>query len=382
MDFDLLTSPEATNFINANLNADLHSLLLKKSPFPDIPMVELVQQIKGRKVALQKFPFLNHPGIVFPAGLSLEQSSSQFTAKYKANLVGGNSMADLTAGFGIDAAFLSRNFQQTVLVEQNGALLDAVKHNWSILGKKAEFVNKDLREFIWENHSFDFVFLDPARRDSNKNKVFLLEELAPNLLEIQDRLLAIAPQVMVKLSPLLDISYLVSVVSNLTEIHIVAVKNEVKELLIVMKRNAEQPIKITCINLETTEPVFSFNYGEEAESTPQFSDPQQYIYLPNNAVLKSGAYDLISQRFQLAKLHPNSHVYTSNVLLEHFPGRRLKMEQIAAGKLKKGGRFNILSKNHPLKPADIKKKYKLQDGGAEYLLFTQSITGKIILKTF
>lgn len=371
------------NYINANLNADLHSLLLKKSPFPEVSMQEIVQQIKGRKTAEKKFPFLQKDGIIFPPNLNLEQTSSETAAHYKSLLAEGKTMIDLTCGFGIDAYFISQNFEETMLVEQNEELLKIVEHNWNILNRKAVFKNDTLENILKNTGSFyDLIYLDPARRDAQKKKVFLLEDLSPNLLEIKDRLLDSGRLVMIKLSPLIDLKYLVKVLPELFRIDIVAVKNEVKEVLIQMKSDKdESEPEIRCVNLETDEPEFIFRFSEEENAATEFSDVLDYLYLPNNAILKAGAFQTITQKFNLKKLHPNTHIYTSEELVSCFPGRVFKVEEITVKDLKKGEKYNIISKNHPLKPEEIKKKFKITDGGSDYLIFTQSLKGKIIIKS-
>lgn len=378
-----ILTPEVQTYIDANLQSDLHSLLLKKSPFPEISMHEIVQQIKGKKVAQKKFPFLRKEGIVFPPNLNLEQASSQSTAEYKAKNLEGKTFLDLTTGFGVDAYFLSQNFPEVTLVEQNSALLETVKHNWTILERKAAFLNENLEEFLKKNTAkFDVVYVDPARRDDNKNKKFLLEDLSPNLLEIQDQLAEISSQTIIKLSPLIDISYLISVLKNISKIEIIAVRNEVKELLVYIEGDAKShDVKISCINLENGDADFTFNFQEEKPAVSLFSEPKQFLYIPNNAVLKSGAFNLVSEKFSLKKLHPNTHFYTSDVLLNHFPGRILKIETVDSKDIRKAGKYNIISKNYPLTPDQIKKKYKISDGGYFYLIFTQTQKGKIILKS-
>lgn len=374
---------EIQEYINANLNTDLHSLLLKKSPFPEVTMQQLVQQIKGKKVALKKFPFLLKDNIVFPPNLNLEQASSQATAEFKAGNLEGKKFLDLTSGFGIDAYFLSQKFEEVTLVEQNTELLEIVKHNWTVLNRNANFINENLENFLAKNQDkFDLIYLDPARRDEHKNKKFLLEDLSPNLLEIQDQLFNFSNEVLIKLSPLIDISYLISVLNHIVEIQIIAVKNEVKELLVFLKRNQNGENKlITCTNLESDEPSFSFQYHWEKEAVSEYSEPLQYLYIPNNAVLKSGGFNSISEHFNLKKLHPNTHFYTSDDLRTDFPGRILRIEIIESKAVKKGEKYNIISKNYPLTPDEIKKKYKIKDGGEHYLIFTQSLKSKIILRS-
>ena len=378
-----LLKTESQNFINANLTADLHSLLLKKSPFSEVSMQEMVQQIKGKKVAHRKFPFLLKENIVFPPNLNLEQASSQSTAEFKADNLNGKKFLDLTCGFGIDAYFLSQNFEEITLVEKNPELLDLVKHNWKILNKKATFVNENLEHFLAKNSErFDVIYLDPARRDSEKNKKFLLEDLSPNLLEIQDQLLEISSQIIIKLSPLIDISYLISVLKNVAKIQIIAVRNEVKELIVFLEKARKgDDVEISCINLESDDAEFAFQFKEEKTAVSAFSEPQQFLYIPNNAVLKSGAFNLISQFFNGKKLHPNTHFYTSDKRIERFPGRILEINMIDSKHIRKGEKYNIISKNYPLSPDEIKKKYKILDGGNCYLIFTQTQNRKIILKS-
>lgn len=378
-----ILNKEVQNYINANLETDLQSLLLKKSPFSEVSMQEMVQQIKGKKVAHRKFPFLLKENIVFPPNLNLEQASSQSTAEFKADNLNGKKFLDLTCGFGIDAYFLSQNFEEITLVEKNPELLDVVKHNWKILNKKATFVNENLEHFLAKNsESFDVIYLDPARRDSEKNKKFLLEDLSPNLLEIQDQLLEISSQIIIKLSPLIDISYLISVLKNVAKIQIIAVRNEVKELIVFLEKARKgDDVEISCINLESDDAEFAFQFKEEKTAVSAFSEPQQFLYIPNNAVLKSGAFNLISQFFNGKKLHPNTHFYTSDKRIERFPGRILEINMIDSKHIRKGEKYNIISKNYPLSPDEIKKKYKILDGGNCYLIFTQTQNRKIILKS-
>ncbi len=373
---------EIQNYINANLNTDLHTLLLKKSPFPEVSMHEIVQQIKGKQVAERKFPFLLKEGILFPPQLNLEQSSSEKTALYKSEFLKGNKFIDLTSGFAIDAFYLSQNFDNITLIEQNTELLKIVENNWGILGRKAKFINLKLEEFLKENQEhFDVIYLDPARRDEQKNKVFLLEDLSPDILEIQEKLRSISNQVVIKLSPLIDLKYLVSVLPGISRIDIIALKNDVKEVVVFLSNDNTDKIICNCVNLESNESVFSFTFGEEETTQSEYSEPERYIYIPNHSILKAGVFNLISQKFGLKKLHPNSHIYTSSERIEDFPGRILEMESVDSKSIKKKSQFNIITKNYPLKPEEIKKKYGLKDGGDQYLIFTQSKKGKIILKS-
>lgn len=377
-----LINKEIQKYINANLNTDLHALLLKKSPFPEVSMQEIVQQIKGKQVAEKKFPFLLKEGIVFPPQLNLEQSSSEKTALYKSEILSGNTFIDLTSGFGIDAYYLSQNFDDITLIEQNTELLEIVEHNWNILGRRAKFINIKLEDFLAENkENFDVIYLDPARRDQNKNKVFLLEDLSPNILEIQEKLQSISSLVVIKLSPLIDLKYLISVLPGISRIDIIAVKNDVKEVVVFLSNENTAKMICNCVNLESGESTFSFIFGEEENAQSEYSEPEKFIYIPNNSILKAGIFNLISEKCRVKKLHPNTHIYTSSEKIDDFPGRVFEMETVDSKKIKKKEQYNIISKNYPLKPEEIKKKYGLKDGGNDYLIFTQSKKGKIILKS-
>lgn len=377
-----LISKEIQDYIHANLNTDLHTLLLKKSPFSEVSMQEIVQQIKGKQTAQKKFPFLLKEGIIFPPQLNLEQASSEKTALYKSQMLKGGKFIDLTCGFGIDAYYLSQNFEEVSLVEQNQELLDIVEHNWAVLDRKATFIHQNLEDFLNDSQEhFDCIYLDPARRDQNKNKVFLLEDLSPDILHIREKLLVKGDQVIIKLSPLIDLKYLVSVLPEIFRIEIIAVRNDVKEAVVFLSNEEKDGIMVNCVNLESEESQFLFRFGEEERSQAEYSGPEKFIYIPNNTILKAGVFNLISERFRLKKLHPNTHIYTSDQKIADFPGRVLEMEIVESKQVKKKESFNIISKNYPLKPEEIKKKYGIKDGGKDYLIFTQSKKGKIILKS-
>lgn len=270
-------------------------------------------------------------------------------------------------------------------MEQNESLLALVAHNWQVLGRKANFYNEQLSVFLARNRQkYSLIYIDPARRDTNNRKQFLLEALSPNILQIQEDLLAISDKVMIKLSPLIDLKYLLSVLKWVQRVDILSVKNEVKEIVVVQNRDLpenEYDVFCRCFNLETTQPSFEFHFSELLVENVSYAEPKTYLYLPNNAVLKSGAFNLIAHKFGLEKLHPNTHLYTSGQHREDFPGRVLKINVINPKTIKKGESYNIISKNYPLSTEAIKKKYKIKEGGDKYLIFTQTIGGKVILQS-
>lgn len=360
-------------------------LLLKKPMFDGLTNKELAQQIEGRRTATKKLPFLLvKENVLFPPTLNLEQTSSEATAQYKAQNLQGERFLDLTCGFGIDAFFLSKKFKEVTLVEQNEELLSKVEHNWQLLERKATFINGTAEDFLKATTvHYNLIYLDPARRDTLKQKKFLLEDLSPNILELQSVLLQKADKVLTKLSPMIDISYLLHTLPKITHIHLIALRNEVKEVLVVQEAKTEieieTQVQIHCVNLETEEPTLQFT--EAALHTPQvvYSKPKKYLYIPNNALLKSGAFNYITQHFEVEKLDVNTHLYTSEQLKKPFAGRVLEVTSINPKELKKGSKYCILSKNYPLSVEEIKKKYHIVEGGNKYLIFTRSVEGLVVL---
>ncbi|EKY07431.1 hypothetical protein HMPREF9075_02041 [Capnocytophaga sp. oral taxon 332 str. F0381] len=372
---------EIQAFIKEHLDIDTTQLLLKKPIFATISNSVLAQQIEGYKVAQRKFPSLLAEGIQFPKKLNLEQTSSEATATYKAKLLQGKHFLDLTAGFGIDAYFLSQSFEEVTLVEQDAELLQLVAQNWKVLGRKATFVNSDAESFLQATTAhYDVIYIDPARRDHQLQKKFLLEDLSPNILELQELLLKKSAKVITKLSPLIDIHYLLHTLNNITHIEIIALRNEVKEVLVIQEAASSlEEVEIRCVNLQSKDPILSFNAKEVQGTQATYGTPERYLYIPNNALLKSGAFNYIATYYGLKKLEVNTHLYTSDKLIDNFAGRILEVAQIHPKQIKKKKYYNIITKNYPLSVAEIKKKYHLEEGGTEYLIFTRSVSGMELL---
>jgi len=373
-----ILSPEIQKFITANLHVDLHKFLLKKSPFSEVSSLELAQQILGRQIAQKKFPFLLAENIIFPPHLNLEQASSEAAARYKQSFISGRNGIDLTGGMGIDSFFLSQNAESYYFTEPNKQLLEIVRHNFSVLGRKnINILNQTAENFLEQNRQqFDFIFLDPSRRDKNQNKKFFLNDLSPNLLEIESRLHEISEQVFVKLSPLLDLQHLIRQI-EISEIHIVSIRNEAKEIIVKLSKTTNENPVVQCVNLETSQPDFSFSWQDEKNvENPQYGEPQSFLFLPNSSVLKAGAFKLTAQKFGLKKLHPDTHIYTSDKAFKGFCGRIFEVsEENFNPKKSMQKNFSIISRNYPMKAEEIKKKYRLAESENQYLFFVKTLKG-------
>lgn len=371
-------------FIQNNLNTDILSVLLSRPSFEGISQKELAQQIESKKKAASKLPtWYNTPGIYYPNKVHIEQTSSELTALYKSNLVAGNTLADLTGGFGVDAHFFCQKIARVYHCEWDNELYQIVSHNNAILKvNNMETHCIDGIEFLQNTDlTFDWIYLDPSRRDVSKNKVFKLEDCSPNITRHLDLIFSRTNQVLLKSSPLLDITAGLLELNQVQEIHVVAVNNEVKELLWILK-NAPVPkdIHVKTVNLtKKGNEVFNFFWEKEKQAISNFSKPLRYLYEPNAAVLKSGGFKILGSALGIYKLHEHSHLYTSNTLKE-FPGRTFKIVQILHYNKKNikaynGKKANVTTRNFPETVAKLRKQYKILDGGNEYLFFTTDCTG-------
>lgn len=377
-------------FMSKNLNTDISSVLLKKPFFKEVSNQELAEQIQSKAKCKNKLPtWFKTPNIYYPNKLNIEQTSSEITASYKAHLVSGNLVADITGGFGVDSFFFSKLLKRVVYCEVNPTLAEIAKHNFSQLDcKNIETVSGDGLQYLQQTHrTFDWVYADPSRRNEARNKVFLLEDCQPNIPANIKLLFSKTDRVLLKTSPLLDISSGLKSLPNTAEVHIVAVNNEVKELLWVLHKilPKEQDIKISTVNIkkEKTE-QFQFFLSEEKNSTPIYGQPETYLYEPNPAILKSGGFNVMASKLGLIKLHPNSHLYTSQ-LLKEFPGRVFKVTAItpfSKSNVKShltGQKMNLSVRNFPESVEKFKKKHKITDGGENYIFLTTNYLNERII---
>lgn len=375
-------------YINENLKTDISRLLLKGIPFSEVDSKLIIEQIEAKKRCEKKLPtWFNTASIYYPKKLNIEQTSSEATAKYKAKLTSGNNLIDLTGGFGVDSYYFSKQLKNVTHCEINTELSEIVAHNCKVLSlNNIECLNENGIEALKRlDRSFGWIYVDPSRRDATKQKVFLLSDCTPNIKTYKGLFLKYAENVMIKTSPLLDLSATLLDLDVIKEIHIVALNNEVKELLWVLKRNYNEAISVKTVNiLKDTVQQFSFNFNEEPLAIANYSEPLTYLYEPNAAVLKAGAFNSVSTNLDVNKLHKHSHLYTSDKLIE-FPGRCFKIEkqlhfnkkQFSKEKIIKA---NITTRNFPLSVHDIRKKLNVKDGGDQYLFFTTDINNeKIIL---
>ena len=375
-----LLRPEVQAFIQSHSNADTASVSLGKSPFPGVAPRELAQQLSGRQKAEQKLPlWYQTPGIYYPPALNLEQASSEATASYKGSLVSGQLLVDLTGGFGVDDFFFSRTIQAVHYCEQDPQLAEIASHNFKRLGVENIIVHTgdgmaQLPVIAGENDRIDWIYLDPSRRKKDRTRVFRLEDYQPRVAEILPELFRSSPNVLLKTSPLLDLKEGAKALGNVREVHVIGIRNEVKELIWWLQEGYDGDADRIALDLFYGNSPFRFALQEEQRSEVAFSRPLNYLYEPNASLLKAGAFKTVGARYGLGKLHRHTHLYTSETLIP-FPGRVFKIVQTLAykpGKLP-FHKANVSVRNFPENVSRIRKRNRIKDGGNTYLFFIKSL---------
>lgn len=374
---NFLQREDVKEFIQQNRETDVQKILLN-------PPVEFKQyinyiadQIISRQKIKQKLPeWYQNSDLILPPPVSVEQASSVATCAYKKSLLDHkeNHFVDLTGGLGADCLALSEGFPKATYVEAQKPLCQIFDHNSSVLSKDIKIINATAEEYLKSTDlsSNAFLYIDPDRRDRSKNKVFKIEDCSPNLIEVLSILDVTRPCMMVKYSPLLDITEVIRQVDHIKELHVVSVKNDCKELLLLIDSDFSGEPMIHCVNLESDQPDYCFSFATEKVNKAEFSEANAYLYEPNSSVLKAGAFQSIAVDFRLKKLAANTHLYTHPGLIPSFPGRAFEILESAnkesVRKYAPHGKINVLVRNHPQTPEQIKKKWKLKDGGDFFLL--------------
>ena len=384
-DYTIASEIAGTQQIN-----DVRDFVLKNPLKLSQEILRLVaNQISFNQNIISKIPSWSHiGGIIAPEKVSLEQSSSEWTAKYKSKLVNGNIGLDLTGGLGVDAFFLSKNFKKYIHNEPNQLLSSIVAHNFKITGKSNTTFTQQKAEDFKIDSDIDFIYLDPSRRDDNNHKMVGIQDCSPDLSLMLDKLITPGRTIMVKYSPMLDIKAALLLLKYVHQVLILSEKNEVKELVFLIEDTIIANPEVICVNLTSKgeEQQFSFDFKQESETNTLFSEPMTYLYEPNASIMKAGAFKSVGNKFLLGKIAPNSHLYTSDIVLKEFPGRIFAIEKVLPFDKKILGaevpskKANISVRNFPLSVNEIRKQLNWQDGGEQYIFFTEnSIKKKLVI---
>ena len=366
--------------INNHLKSDIHKLILKGVPFEGVTVQEVANQVICKQKSEKKLPsWFGTKNIYYPPKVSIEQTSSETAAKYKASLVSGKRLIDLTGGFGVDSFYFSSTFNTVIHCEINTKLSKIAAHNFKQLNKTniTCLAENGIEYLKKSSDSFDVIYLDPSRRSDSKGKVFLLKDCEPNIPKYIDLLLNKTTTILIKNSPILDITSAIKELKFVKEIHIVAIRNDVKELLYLLEKEYNGEIKINTINFSKKN-TQKFNFLLNKKTISNYQEPQDYLYEPNAAILKSGGFHEITAQLDVYKIHQHSHLYTSKKNIK-FPGRGFKILAVLPYDKKKivkllpNKKANITTRNFHKSVAQIRKELKIKDGGNDYLFFTRNL---------
>jgi len=411
---------EVKEFIVAHAQADVPSLVLKHKSVAGLPISQIADQIIGRRKANIKLPtYFGNADVLYPPALNLEQTSSETTAEYKASMLASltehENLVDLTAGFGIDTLAFSKYYKRIIHVEPNSELQQLAQFNHELLGAdNISYVNETAEAYLGnstrtadleitevnrvdtlqnnpsatEGPWVSAVYIDPSRRNASR-KVFSFHDCLPDITTLQHDILKRTPVLLVKASPMHDVQLALSEIRHVQRVIVLAVDNEVRELLFVSVMNFDGEPTISSVNISSSGTVaVEFSYAEEKATEASYADVMSFLYEPNAALLKAGAFKLMSKRFGVHKLHINTHLYTSDHLVANFPGRifrvasHLKADPRSLSVHFPEGKSNIIVRNYPSTPEALKKKLRLSDGGERYVLaFTSSAGPTLVAAT-
>lgn len=374
-----ILAPEIQTFIRQHIGEDVSRIALKKSPFEEVSSSELAQQVHGRQKVSHKIPewLEGDNSLYFPEKLNLEQCSSAKTGQFKASLLATDcTLLDLTGGFGVDSYYFAQQAKKVTHCEINPELSRIVAHNFQELGvTNVQFHRGDgLAILTSSDERYDYIYTDPSRRVKNQ-KVFRLEDCEPNIVAHQSLFFSHSDTLLTKLAPLLDITGALAVLPHVKEVYVISIANDCKELLFVQQKSFHGIPTIHAVRLSAEPPSsFTFTYQQEKEAAPTWGSPTSFLYDPDVAITKAGAFKSVATAFDLQKLHPHSHLYTSDKLVAAFPGRIFNIQQVIPFSIFKKNvaisKANVVAKNFPLKVEDIRKKFKIKDGGGDFLYFT------------
>lgn len=396
MNLSEVNSAEFRQFVQDHLSEDPALLLFKYQGKVNFDLKIAVQQISARQKAAKKLPeWCANPALIFPASISLEQSSSEVTAKHKAKNRSGSLMIDLTGGFGVDCHYLSQGFDKAIYCERQPELFQLSKYNMEQLelskglkllegvSSKFEFYEGDGLEFLQKTKlHFDLIYADPARRGSGNQKLYKLQDCEPDVVSAWDLLKQKADQILLKVSPMLDLSQAWSELPDIQKITVVSVKNEVKELLLFWEKGQEgAERKIKAVDLESNFPAFEFEPKAEENAISKFGEAEKYLIEPLSGILKAGAFSLFGERFGLRKLEKNSHIYTGDTIPDEIPARVFEVIQEISPKKQEiktlfpSSKVNVICRNYVTGAEELKKKLGLKDGGEDFLIGTKTGSG-------
>ncbi len=375
---------EILNLARAHRDDDVRELALKASSCDTVDMPAVLRQISGQRIARDKIPdWASNDNIVYGPHLAMEQCSSQTTALYKAALVIGDTITDLTGGLGVDFAFMTQGRVGTY-VERQQLLCDIARHNFSALRLNATVVNGDAADYLNGMSHVDTLYIDPARRDNAGNRVFALADCTPDVTSLAHTMLLKARRVIIKLSPMLDHRAAVAALPCVSQVHILSTRNECKELILVLDRDYNGDVTVHCVNDDQRQ---TFVLGQENITATVWNETTpSHLYEPNASIMQAGSCNLLASELDLSVVSHFSHLLVGDRLVPGFPGRTFAVDDVGSMNKKELRRFmqgitqaNVITRNFPLRAAQLARRLKVSDGGDTYILATTTASARHIL---
>jgi len=372
--YDFLIKNEIQQFIRDHEYVDINTLLLNPPKLIQAWKKEIIAQIVARKKCKTKLPlWYQTPNIYYPSPLSVEQSSSTITAHYKGGLVEGHVLHDLTGGMGVDCMALATHFNTCYYFEQNKDLCHRFSVNQELLGPdNIKIQHESAKEALAHINTSDVIYLDPARRNIDHTKIFQFDDCTPNIKPLLSELRKKSQSIMIKASPMIDLSKGLRDLGSVAEIHIISVRNECKEIVFILNNESYTPPTLYCVNLDSLHPPLRGNFTEEKSLSIEYCIPKNIILDPNTSILKAGLFKTIGHHYGLSKIAINTHFYTSDKKLKDFPGRQFEvissLNKKNIKKLLPARKANVITKNYPLSAGELKSQWSLTDGGNYFIL--------------
>lgn len=389
-------TPELRDFIQEHMNDDTAELLLAARKYLGIDVPFAVEQIEARRRLKGKLPeWYGNADLIMGGRVPAEQCSSEQTARYKRSIIEGQSLCDMTGGMGVDFWYMSEGMERAIYTERSEELCEVAKHNFQVLQTlRPEYVIRcgDGRKLPIP--SVDVIYLDPARRAGDGSRVYAMEDCEPNIVEWQDELLQHAKTVLVKLSPMVDLTDVMRKLKGVTEVHIVAVKNECKEVLVKQAYALGDFPHAECVTMHCVDFVgekvihYTTKFPDEMDVLVSAGGVKHYLYEPDVTLMKAQAFGSLCHRFNVRQLEIGTHLMTSDEFIPDFPGRIFEVEEkipfsskVLKGLKKAISQANMATRNFVLTADELRKKTGIKDGGEVYLFGAKvKDVGQMLLK--
>ena len=395
---------EATRrFIDAHRKEDVRALALQTVKDPAVDLSFALNQIKGWQIARKKIPsWAATDSILYPVHLSMEQCSSEQTARYKQQLCKrllehplvqhDTTLVDLTGGMGVDCSFMAKAFEHACYVERQETLCELAENNFPLLQlEKVKVVCADASEYLRTCPPVTMFFLDPARRDDHGGRTYAVTDCTPDVLALKNLLLEKSDYVLLKLSPMLDWHQTVQLLGDVLEVHVVSVGNECKEILLLMSRKIQHPLQVFCVDDDQVFCPIEESIGDRLKHPISSDDSSmwRYLYEPNASIMNAGCFEALERQFSVMQIAANSHLFVSDQPVANFPGRSFEIigmstmnKQMLKAFLQGLTKANIAVRNFPMSVADLRKKLRLKEGGDVYIFATTTADRQhILIKT-